>query len=511
MEPARDPFEELTSLYLGEPSPASRPSLSTSPPTRRVRTGPMRITVAVCGQLPVMAGIWVTQYADLEAARSGPTVLVRLDGGRCSFEFLRAEHEPVRFDGEPMHQAAASLVGDVRRWIICVDEQDAAAAVQAGADELVVLSSANRMAVIRAYELLKSGRSLGGDLGDLELGVAIVGSDDAECGRAEAVLADTATRHLGAPVAVVARIPRLDVVEHSLRVPFEESLRGEPATMVSSLRLAATDVAPWTDTSDAEREPSLRLRLDGRDVDADLEDELEAFQDDVSDLEMEVDPELLDLRAFFDSDSEHDVEDSEPATRSKRPIDRGRQRPRTPSPIRLGPSPSQPTDRPAFIDLAELDVHGADAASRVGPGRGDAVEAPTSSPTPISEIEPKPIASDLVAAVSGLTAIDWPFVAAEGVQSAIDVDGRLHLVCRDVDHGQLDIASAWAASHARQMARCAGITEDAVRTPVLHVVTDHAPRIANLHRTGLHLHLIVETAGSRITVPLNDEGNREMR
>jgi hypothetical protein len=522
MEPARDPFEELTSLYLGEPIVSPKTVPSTPPPARRPRIEPMRITVAVCGNLPVMAGIWVTQYADLEAARSGPTALVRLDGGRCSFELLRTDRDPVRFDGEVMPKAAASLVGDIRRWIVCVDDRDAAAAVRAGADELVVLTSADQLALVEAYRLIKSARARAAEPDTLELGVVIAGANEQAADRAESILSDMSSRHLGAPLPVIALVRRLDVVEQSLRVAFEESLRGDPSEVVSALRAAAEAEAEMTTesvfdvarTPDAEvEEPTLRLHFPEHELDADLDGLLDGLDLEDRDLDMEVDPDLNEFDAVFADEAEPPAPPAPPA-RAPRSVDRDRQRPRTSSQIRLGPSPSQASGRPAFIDLDELARMGDEAASRIGPVRGQAPEAPETlvADVPSAQVvEAKPIDADLISAVAGLTAIDWPFVQAEQVHAAVDVDGRLHLVCNDRDHGQLDIARQWAMVQARQLSKCAGISAEAVRAPVLHVVTEHAPRVANLHRTGIHLHLIVDAAGGRVTVPLNDDGNREMR
>ena len=562
MEPARDPFEELTSLYLGEPSSTPGGSSATSVPSPRGHAGPMRITVAVCGNLPVMAGIWVTQYADLEAARSGPTALVRLDGGRCSFELLRPRHEPVRFDGQAMPEAAASLVGDIRRWIVCVDDRDAAAAVRAGADELVVLTSADQLALVEAYRLIKAARARAVDPSSLDLGVVIAGANEKTSDRAAALLDEMSSRHLGTHLPVIAMVRRLDVVEHSHRIAFEESRRGDPADVVAALLEADVDVVDEPADDDAETRnpiagsadpeasaadptgdvdgPALRLRLADADSDADVDhrdDDHDEGHDDVegllrhlddldASLELEVDPDFHEFDAIFGDAGRDDLAtdpDPRPASSPGSSSARGRsrafeperQRPRPPSPIRLGPAPAQAVDRPTFIDLDDLDAS-VDPASRIGPGRGEAREPVGESPATVDVaatprvVEAKPTPGDLLSVVDGVTPVDWPFISAEGVQCGVDARGRLHLVCRDHDHGQLEIARQWAVGQRGPLAKVAGVAEDAVTHPVLHVVTDHPPRVANLHRTGVHLHLLVETDGRRTIVPLNDDATRDM-
>ncbi|MDC0429035.1 hypothetical protein OAL71_00500, partial [Phycisphaerales bacterium] len=95
MDAARDPFDELTALFLSDdPSPGTAPS-DLKPHRSGQADDPVqpdsarpRLTIAICGHLPVMAGLWVTQYADRIAEKSGPTGLVRLEGGRCSIEIF---------------------------------------------------------------------------------------------------------------------------------------------------------------------------------------------------------------------------------------------------------------------------------------------------------------------------------------------------------------------------------------------------------------------------------------
>jgi hypothetical protein len=432
-----------------------------------------------------------------------------------------------------MPKAAASLVGDIRRWIVCVDDRDAAAAVRAGADELVVLTSADQLALVEAYRLVKAARARAVDPSALELGVVIAGANEKASERAASLLEEMSERHLGTSLPVIAMVRRLDVVEHSQRIAFEESLRGDPAEVVIALRDAVEAEPSQTPVMDAE-DPTPWLRLAEADVepDGDLEDLLRDLEYDEIDaqafLELEVDPNQSDpnqsdparsdpsrdeFDAIFADDPSPEIERSSPAPRSTRAIDAGRQRPRVPSPIRLGPAPIQPADRPAFIGLEELDGPGADAASRIGPLQSDRLSpaAPLAGSRSASIVEPKSAPGDLLSAIAGLTEVDWPFINAEGVRCAVDAEGRLHLLCRDLDHGQLGVARSWAEAQARQLSKCAGISEDAARHPVLHVVTDHAPRVANLHRTGVHLHLVVEGEGGRFAVPLNDDGNRDMR
>lgn len=559
METARDPFDELTSLYLGDPpQPPDRPGdgAGTHDDGAPSEARTPRVTVAVCGHLPVMAGLWVTQYADLEAAACGPTGLVRLEGGRCSIELLRAP-VPSRIDGDPMSVAAASLVGSIRRWIVCVDDRDAAAAVRAGADEVVVLTSGDQAAVVEAFRLVKSARARAVDPDRVDVGVVIVGADEATTERASATLDRMSTMHLGRPLAVVASVRRLDVVDGSHRIGFDESLRVEADEVVTSIQDA---LATTPATSAGPPEPSTPSQPPLRLIDPDREDfdELDVFGDGSgvddpglhdlpglddlaggSGLTLEVDGEagMGEFEAIFgpfddddetsavtpDRPAERSAPRSEPARRPERAIDRDRQRPRLPSSVRLGPAPAARDGRTAFIGLDEFD----DAGSRIGPlpgGRERRVAmddsraamtppASTSMPSPDERgwVEPKLGAKvNLVAAIGGLRSVAWRFVPARQVTCAADEHGRLHLICAAEHHGQLAIAREWAMGHRRELAGVAGIPAEAVAEPVLHVVARNAPDVVGLHYSRMHLHLLVEVDGVTRTVPLNDETNRSM-
>lgn len=520
METARDPFDELTSLYLGDPVPrgtgGSPASLTTS---ESASPAASKVTVAVCGNLPVMAGLWVTQYADLEAAACGPTGLIRLEGGRCSIELLRAGRTSPPVDGEPMARAAAALVSRIRRWIVCVDDRDAAAAVRAGADEVVVLTSGDQAAVVEAFRLVKSARARAVDPAAVDVGVVIVGADEATASRAGATLEQMATRHLKRPLSTVATVRRLDVVDDSQRLAFDESLRGDAEEIVAALLAGLAAAPPPEAASTPPAAPILRL--------AEIDDDLPGFDGHADVLDLEVDPDEAALDAIFRSIDDDVDEDptamlgevpSSPEPRPERPIDRTRQRPRIPSPVRLGPAPASRPGRPAFIgldDLEELDrpVAADDAASRIGPRpHGTAADADASDrrpASPASGVEARPIV-DLVDAIGGLRRIAWPFVTARQVTCAADTEGRLHLICAAAHHGQLGVAREWAQVHREQIAAIAGIPVDAVSSPELHVVTRHAPEVVGLHYSRLHLHLLVEQAGEVRTIALNDETNRSM-
>ncbi|MDG2021713.1 MAG: hypothetical protein P8J59_07165 [Phycisphaerales bacterium] len=253
MDAARDPFDELTALFLSDdPSPETPPSGleplqsgRADDPTHPDSSQP-RLTIAICGHLPVMAGLWVTQYADRIAEKSGPTGLVRLEGGRCSIEIFGSKSTVARPEGVDLAKSAGILADGLHRWIVCVDDRDAAEAVRAGADQVVILTATEQSAVIEAYRLAKSAAARVPSESPLELGLVVVGADPERAESAGDVLSEAATRHLGRPLPVVATVRQLDVVEGSQRLVFDETARRSAEEVVSaigaSLDLAVADL-----------------------------------------------------------------------------------------------------------------------------------------------------------------------------------------------------------------------------------------------------------------------------
>lgn len=460
METAHDPFDELTSLYLGG-APGTSPVAPVTMPesiareedrTTDIAVNDIGVTVALCGHLPVMAGLWVTQYAEKIAAAHGPTGLVRLEGGRCLLEILRPDAKTTdlaenRRPVDLLEHVSQLAAGRIRRWIVCVDDRDAAASVRAGAEEVVILTAADKPAVIEAYRLAKSAAARVADPDSLELGLVLVGMDDDKAENLSERLAPVTARHLDRELPVRATVRRIDVVEGSIRQVFDEASR-VPAEEVVEAILEAISVAasvrseededPWSSVvPPASDGPRLRIATD---------DALEEIR----------------------------------------------------QPIRLAPAPV--LEEPA-VDEREIVMSGLEEAPGEVEESIPVMEA--SSVTSDPDVEGEGL-SDLL----GLRAVDWHLPNAGGVEYACDADGRLHLLAMDGDVTGLHVAAAWIGGQQRQFAAASGLDAESVGDPCLHVITEHPPRVADLHRTGLHLHLLTKVGPGAVLVPLNDESNR---
>jgi hypothetical protein len=515
MDAARDPFDELTALFLSD-EPSAGAALGGIEGTQNRVTDRLsqpkavkpRLTIAICGHLPVMAGLWVTQYADRIAEKSGSTGLVRLEGGRCSIEIFRSDTNIARPQGADLAKSAGIIADRLHRWVVCVDDRDAAEAVRAGADEVVILTAAEQPAVIEAYRLAKSAAARVPAESSLDLGLVVVGADPERAESAGDVLAEAAIRHLDRPLPVVATVRRLDVVEGSQRLVFDESVRRSPQEVVSAIR-ASLDLAELRPETGGhpeiagETNPEPRPHLGGLRL-ARFEDSSETPEDVKTDSSSASHRQRTDagsMQPLFPSSEAaseaHSGADSEAET--------GRPRNNFRS-VRLRPSPMGAPGEPAFSPEEDASV-GISDSSADGPETSQSAAASRLGPIDGSTVDASPTAESSDAGLAGflpelkLTGFRCPI--APGIELAADAEGGVHVCCLDEDLESARIADAWL--HRNRDLVTTAMAFSGVST--IHVFTTNPPRVADLHRTGLRLHLIIDDGGTRRSIPLNSEQN----
>ena len=142
----------------------------------------------------------------------------------------------------------------------------------------------------------------------------------------------------------------------------------------------------------------------------------------------------------------------------------------------------------------EPELSRAGAASRLGPLDGSTID-----------VEPPALVSDagLLGFLPELKPTGFRCPIATDVEIAADTEGGVHLLCSDVSLESARIAEAWLRGNRNLIANV--IEFSGVST--IHVFTTDPPRVADLHRTGLRLHLIIEDGEHRRRVPLNSEQN----
>ncbi len=95
---------------------------------------------------------------------------------------------------------------------------------------------------------------------------------------------------------------------------------------------------------------------------------------------------------------------------------------------------------------------------------------------------------------------------APDVELAVDVTGRLHLISNDATTRDLRLARSWCSSN-WPLLSSAVVDLRQIRQPALvdHLVVADARHAVSLHGAGLLLHVLIDSAGQRRRIDLNDE------
>ena len=509
MDPDRKAFEELTALFTTEETSSplelmneandAVESPQSESPQNELSASEVRITIAICGHLPVMAGLWVTQYADRIGERCGSTGLLRLEGGRCSLELFRTPKSRARVEqGSSLIESIKAVGEGINRWIVCVDDVDSAEAIRAGAHEVVVLTGADKPAVLAAYRIAKTAAARVPADASLELGLVVVGAGEQRTRAVGEVLATAATEYMDRPLEVVESIHRMDVVESARRMLFAERERATPSESIAQLlKLAPAPEIKDEPVTDVPEEPS----VDSNSVD-------------------DVDP-VESVRAglrYIDS----------PAAPKKpeTPVSDGPRRE-----VRLTPRLSDSEAAEQSKDTIEFGVV-AEVARIISEHDSDAIEE-IMSPIEVNEDESigdKEIdqtqetgsgaqvsdrrrrsddSEGLGAHFPEFTPIEFRCPIARMVELALDESGKLRLLCRDTELAHARMAASWAKSNeALLCAAVPGIQSSAI-DPTICLVTESAENVADLHRTGVRLCLLtaldIEGQKRWIRVDLNSD------
>jgi hypothetical protein len=122
--------------------------------------------------------------------------------------------------------------------------------------------------------------------------------------------------------------------------------------------------------------------------------------------------------------------------------------------------------------------------------------------------ETKVDAEDFASHIEGLLSINPRCPEHEHVELAVDGGGQLHVLANAENFRDVAIVAAWTARHHSILSMaCGGLTLDNSTLPVQHLFTDNAVSVADLHGSGVRLHLLttVKVAGNVgiYSTPLN--------
>ena len=181
-----------------------------------------RRTLVVVGHLPVMSGLWISQFADREACTGGATCLVRIEHDAVLLEVFRAgTRRPSISPQASIVEALRTIAPIAARWMV-VSRAGGTTEVPGGITDIVVLSGADEVAVVAAYELVKTYAALVGGEGAprVPISVAVLGADDAAVEHVARRLQGATRQFLGFEVAVAGGLQAVAPVDSAFRGTF---------------------------------------------------------------------------------------------------------------------------------------------------------------------------------------------------------------------------------------------------------------------------------------------------
>jgi hypothetical protein len=429
------------------------------------------VTTVLVGNLPVMAGLWTTQFADAVARIAGPTALVRFERDDVTIELLRADGRQV----PPAGPAAVSrwlprAASTVRRWLICVPAETSPAEVLAVGQEILLMTGADEAAVTGAYLRLKYLADEGINAGTPieRVGLVIVGATTEQAAHAAARIGDAARSFLGVDVETVACLPRIERVESSARATYPAEECPPIAQFTRELESARTGA-------------SHRFDADMPTASLVMHTETSA-----------VEPKFPSMPQTHASHAATHTSHAAPHASHAAPHTSHA------APHTSHAATHTSHDAPHTSHAASHTSHAAPHTSHAAPARS----APAFAALPIAELPLK-----LVPLLRGLRPLGISCPLAPDVELALDDERRMHIVGRSDQLARVRTARTWAAMHRELLGMAFAELKDGFEVRERILLGD-AREAISLHGTGVLLDVLVvaETPTGRVhvVVPLND-------
>lgn len=193
-----------------------------------------RRTLVLVGHLPVMSGLWLSQYADREARESGPVALLRIEQDAVQLELFRVGG---RGPAVPMRSSLAdalrAIASGVSTWMVVPRASEPVPSAD-GFSNVVVLTGSDETAVVAAYGLLKgcverSAEPAAAGRAEVTpsrrimppLSVAVLGADEEMTARVAERLGRTTRAFLEFAVPVRGDLRQVAPVESAFRGTFD--------------------------------------------------------------------------------------------------------------------------------------------------------------------------------------------------------------------------------------------------------------------------------------------------
>lgn len=459
-----NPFDRNLDAFLGTRTPERKGSASASR------------TLVLVGNLPVLSGLWLSQFADREARERGAACMLRIDNDAVQIElFVANGRRPSIRPQATLAEALRAVAPVVSAWLVVPRAADPIE-VPADVGEVVVLTGADEPAVIAAYTLVRrcvdAFKTRREGRGHPRTSVAVLGATDDECAFVERTL-DKATRaFLQVDLPVRGGLQQVKPTESAFRGTFDAH---SPLVEDVFAMIRAAEAASATDTNNSaasstrfdrgERFTPRRERLAPR-------------------------------RSLV-----------EPAPI---PFNRGVSIPPMPAAMPAAMPATIPATMPASAPAMAAAPAPMPAAAPRDHGAFTSVppSVPTSAP---ASLPPEPITpsrarsvkgelpAQLVPELAGLEPIALRAPRDKHIELAIDADGRLHIVGRATDATAILRTRGWAREHGELLSLADPRISSGERgiDPVIDLVVSDLRDARAIDGATVHVLTLVEIAGRR--------------
>jgi hypothetical protein len=487
-------MDDIVSSYIIEdelPDPKKRrPSVSTSAGENDGGVGAGsglghvdffdRCSILLACNLPVHAGLWLGQYANLLAREEGPLALIRLSGETCETEIFGENltlPECSDTESNAFLEIAQWLSTTVKRVLIVPSTIDRDDDLLASGLPLQLVTGTDSAAVVGTYQRAKGLFMAAQNAHQTAptVGLVMVGAEPGIGQKAAAKIQNCATRFLDAEIALDAIVHRMDVMDARERITIGGDSAFEVSEIIAAIRRVSstpeetvTEVATYIEQSvlqviDPEEYAELESVFDQSAV----SDQASSPADSEGELPVEIDPD--------DTAATADITDLETNLTHEAPL----------------PTASSASD--AHVPAADY------RDSQLRPT--DALGVPMDLLEYLPDLRPLPIHE-----LEGLI--------EPGVAYGVDAQQRLHLVVLGSDATALAVAEKLldtrhnesvlnAVLEKTEIGRLAPFRSGGLQRDILLPETE-ASDSARLHRGRFKIHLLIGSlsAGPRV-VPLD--------
>lgn len=258
-------MDDIVSSYIIEDElPEPRRSTGTAGqggPERQGRGAPdpdffARCSILIPCNLPVHAGLWLGQFANLLAREEGPLALIRLNGKTCETEVFGEGIDPPEFTGlqqDALFDLMGWLAATVKRVLVVPSMIDGDEDLLVSGLPFQLMTGTDATAIVGTYQRAKGlyMASQNAHQPSPSMGLVMVGAEPGIGQKAAAKVQNCATRFLEANITLDAIVHRMDSMDARERI----TLGGDSAFEISEIlaaihRVSATpEDAPTTEAT----------------------------------------------------------------------------------------------------------------------------------------------------------------------------------------------------------------------------------------------------------------------